>query len=240
MKVFTVVGTSGSGKTTAIEAVVAELSRRGYKVGSVKEIHFEAFAIDPVPTSNTRRHRAAGASPVTARGVHETDVLYPEKLGMKDILRHYRGCGWVALEGVDDLPVPAVICTLDKPLDNAICVSGRLGAQLEAYQGLPAFNALENPAALCDFLEANVPDYLECCDPDDPDPGVDIALKIGGKEIRMVPFVQKILRNAVLGVVGELEGYAEGAEVEVRVDGGRLRAAAPTDSTQPRKSTHNL
>ena len=34
---------------------------------------------------------------------------------------------------------------------------------------------------------------------------------------RMVPFVQKILRNAVLGVVGELEGYREGAEVEIRL-----------------------
>jgi len=217
MKVFTVVGTSGSGKTTVIEAVVAELVRRGHKVGSVKEIHFEAFAIDPVPTSNTRRHRAAGASLVTARGYHETDVLYPEKLGMKDVLWHYRDYGWVALEGVDDLPAPAVICTLDKLRGNAICVSGRLGAEMEAYQGLPAFDVLENPAALCDFLEANVPDYLECYDPDDPRPGVDVALTVGGKPVRMAPFVQKILRNAVLGVVGELEGYSEGAEVEIRL-----------------------
>jgi molybdopterin-guanine dinucleotide biosynthesis protein B len=217
MKVFTVVGTSGSGKTTTIEAAVAELVRRGYRVGSVKEIHFEAFAIDPVPTSNTRRHRAAGASLVTARGYHETDVLYPEKLPMRAILRHYRYYDWVALEGVDDLPVPAVICTLDKLRENAICVSGRLGAEMTEYRGLPAFNVLENPAVLCDFLEANVPDYLECYDPDDPDIGVDIVLTVDGKPVRMVPFVQKILRNAVLGVVKELEGYSERAEVEIRL-----------------------
>jgi len=220
MKVFTVIGTSGSGKTTVVEAVVAELTRRGYRVGSVKEIHYEAFAIDPAPTSNTHRHRAAGARLVTARGNYETDLLYPEKLAMKEILKHYRGCGWVALEGVDDLPVPAVVCTLDKLRDNAICVSGKLGAEIEEHQGLPAFNVLESPAALCDFLEASVPDYLECYDPDDPDAGADVTLKIGEKEIRMVPFVQKILRNAVLGVVGELEGYADGAEVEVRIGGG--------------------
>jgi len=217
MKVFTVIGTSGSGKTTVIESVVAELCRRGYRTGSVKEIHFEGFAIDPVPTSNTRRHRAAGASLVTARGYHETDVLYPEKLAMKEILRHYRDYDWVALEGVDDLPVPAVICTLDKLRGNAICVSGRLGAELDAYQGLPAFNVLKNAAALCDFLEENVPDYLECYDPEDPDVGVDIALTIDGKAVRMVPFVQKILRNAVFAVVKELEGYEEGAEVEIRL-----------------------
>ena len=215
MKVFTVVGTSGSGKTTTIERVVGELVRRGHRVGSVKEIHFEAFAIDPVPTSNTRRHRAAGASLVTARGYYETDVLYPEKLPMKDLLRHYKGYDWVALEGVDDLSVPAIICTPDKLRDNAICAAGKLGAG--EYQELPAFNVLENPAALCDFLEANVPDYLECYDPNDPDPGVDINLTVDGRDIRMAPFVQKILLNAVMGVVRELEGYRDGAEVEVRL-----------------------
>ena len=31
----------------------------------------------------------------------------------------------------------------------------------------------------------------------------------------MVPFVQQILRNAVLGVAGALDGYREGAAVEV-------------------------
>jgi len=215
MKVFTVVGTSGSGKTTTIERVVEELCRRGYRVGSVKEIHFEAFAIDPVPTSNTRRHRAAGASLVTARGYYETDVLYPEKLPMGDILRHYRDYDWVALEGVDDLSVPAIICTPDKLRDNAICAAGRLGGG--GYQVLPAFNVLENAEALCDFLEANVPDYLECWNPNDPDPGADINLTVDGRDIRMVPFVQKILRNAVLGVAKELEGYRDGAEVEVRL-----------------------
>jgi len=217
MKVFTVVGTSGSGKTTVIEAVVAELVRRGYQTGSVKEIHYEGFEIDPAPGSNTHRHRAAGAALVTARGNKETDVLYPEKLPMREILRHYKNYDWVALEGVDDLPVPAVICTPDKTRGGAVCVSGKLGASLEAFQGLPAFNVLEDAAALCDFLEANVPDYLECFDPGDPDPGVDIALMIGGRPVRMVPFVQRILRNAALGVVKELEGYREGAEVEIRL-----------------------
>ena len=217
MKVFTVVGTSGSGKTTVIEALVAQLVGRGYRVGSVKEIHFEAFEIDPKPTSNTRRHRAAGASLVAARGYHETDLLYPAKLPMRDILRHYGDYDWVALEGVDDLPVPAILCTPDKLRENAICVSGKFGAEIIEYQGLPAFNALENAQGLCDFLEANVPDYLECYDPNDPGPGADVALTIGGREIRMVPFVQKILRNAVLGVAKELEGYTEGATIEIKM-----------------------
>jgi len=214
MKVFTVIGTSGSGKTTTIEALIAELRNRGHRVGSVKEIHYEAFAID-TPNSNTHRHRIAGAELVTARGHCETDLLFPAQLPMQDILRHYKGYGWVALEGVEDLPVPAIICTLDKRNEQAICVSGRISTQLKEHD-LPIYNAMENPGALCDFLEANVPGYLECYDPNDPDPGVDINLTINGQDIRMVPFVQKILRNAVLGVAKELEGYREGATIEVQ------------------------
>ena len=223
MKVFTVIGTSGSGKTTTIEAVVAELRRRGLRVGSVKEIHNEAFAIDPSPTSNTHRHRAAGSELVTARGYFVTDVLYPKKLPMKEILRHYKGYDWVVLEGVDDLPVPCVICAHDvaglelKWRNDAICTAGRIGAKFEEYRRFPAYNVLEEAEQLCDYLQDNVPDYLECFDPDDPDPGMDITLSIDGVPIRMVPFVQKILRNAVLGVVSELEGYQEGKEVVLRL-----------------------
>ncbi|MCL2508453.1 MAG: molybdopterin-guanine dinucleotide biosynthesis protein MobB [Oscillospiraceae bacterium] len=223
MKVFTVIGISGSGKTTVVEAVVKLLRQRGYSVGSVKEIHYEAFAIDSSPTSNTHRHRAAGASLVTARGLKETDFLYPEKLSMKAILSQYKGYDWVALEGVSELSVPAVICAHDadglknKWTESAVCVSGKAGAELAEYNGLPAYNVLDNADGLCDFLEENVPDYLECFDPNDTDAGAGVTLTVDGKPVRMVPFVQKILRNAALGVVSELQGYKEGAEVEIRL-----------------------
>ena len=224
MKVFTVIGTSNSGKTTTIEAAVAELKRRGFRVGSVKEIHYEAFAIDPLPTSNTRRHRAAGAELVTARGYGETDMLYPGKLPMKEILRHYKDYDWVALEGVDDLCFPAIICAHDIPglelkwRGTAIAVAGRISSGQDEYKGLPIFNVLNETEELGDFLLKNVPDFLECYDPDEAASGIDITLEIDGATIRMVPFVQKILRNAVMGVVKELEGYKEGAEVVLRLD----------------------
>jgi len=40
MKAVAVNGLSRSGKTTVCEALISGLRRRGYKVGSVKEIHF--------------------------------------------------------------------------------------------------------------------------------------------------------------------------------------------------------
>ena len=72
MKIFSVCGISKSGKTTTIELLIKELIRRGYTVGSFKDIHFEQFAIDNEGT-NTYRHKQAGARPVTARGISETE-----------------------------------------------------------------------------------------------------------------------------------------------------------------------
>ena len=59
MKVFSVFGITKSGKTTTIENIIAELRKRRYSVGSVKEIHFEIFAIDTEGT-NADRHKKDG------------------------------------------------------------------------------------------------------------------------------------------------------------------------------------
>ncbi len=107
MKAIAVIGTSDSGKTAVCETIIRTLrARGGYTVGSVKEIHHAGFALDSDPTEDTGgRHRAAGSQLVTARAVHETDILYPSKLPVPEILRHYDH-DYVILEGVSDCNVP--------------------------------------------------------------------------------------------------------------------------------------
>ena len=41
----------------------------------------------------------------------------------------------------------------------------------------------------------------------------EVTLTIDGEEISMMPFVEDILRDVVLGVVSNLKGYEEGKEV---------------------------
>jgi len=158
MRIFSVIGVSLSGKTTTVEAVIRELTARGYRVGSVKEIHFEQFAMD-IPGSNTTRHREAGSLLVTARGYYETDILFQRKLGMAEILAHYDH-DFVALEGVADIPAPTIICghneeeVRERLTANAFAVSGRVAAGRDRLFGLPAVSALEDPVALTDLVEA--------------------------------------------------------------------------------------
>ncbi|MCL2695947.1 MAG: molybdopterin-guanine dinucleotide biosynthesis protein MobB [Clostridiales bacterium] len=247
MKVFSVCGISKSGKTTTIERIICELLARGYRVGSVKEIHFEAFAIDPDPASNTNRHSRAGAGLVCARGLTETSLLFPEQLPMGKILSFYEGAyDWVVLEGVSDIPIPTIVTAhgeedlREKLSDMTFCVSGRIADEIQEYHGLPAFSAVENIAALVDLIERRVYDRLpdfepECCGAcglacaelgrailagqrkrSDCVADRGVALTVNGKRVDMVPFVQKILKNAVLGVAQELNGYESGCEIEVR------------------------
>lgn len=246
MKVFSVVGITESGKTTTIENIIKELRSRNYSVGSVKEIHFEKFAIDTVG-SNTYRHREAGSQLVTARGYFETDILFQEKLRMDEILKFYNH-DFVILEGVTDSNVPKIITAhnekeiLERLDDLVFAISGKISNSLDEFEGLPVINTIDNVEKIVDLIEEKVfdklPDFPEdCCGEcgyscrqlgalilkgkarreDCVLAQSRVKLQIGGKDIEMVPFVQRVLYNTVLGVVKELKGYEEGKEITVRI-----------------------
>ncbi len=249
MKVLSVFGISGTGKTTTIENIIRELKKRRYSVGSVKEIHFEEFAID-LEGSNTDRHRKAGAELVTARGFYETDILYPSKLSVDQILRHYHH-DYVVLEGVTDRPCPRIVTArtteeIDQRIvdDYVFAISGQISNALSEYKGIPVINALTDIGKLVDLIEEKVYDILpdfpaQCCTAcgySCQELGIKILngeakredcilsnglvkLYLDGDEIEMVPFVQSILGNAVLGVVKELDGYKPGMQIKVRIEG---------------------
>lgn len=173
MKVFSIYGYTQSGKTTIAETLIEELTKRRYDVGSIKEIHFEEFNID-TPGSNTDKHKLAGATPVTARGIHETDVLYPEKLSLPDILKHYSN-EYVVCEGVTDYNLPKIISAsnvedLEKRWEQGIfAVSGRVAETLpDEYRGVPVINVLTEAEKLTDLVVEKVFDLLpdvdeKCC-----------------------------------------------------------------------------
>lgn len=64
--VISFVGWSNSGKTTLLEKLIAELKRRGYRVGTVKHIH-RPIDLDK-PGKDTYRHAQAGAEAVIIAG----------------------------------------------------------------------------------------------------------------------------------------------------------------------------
>jgi molybdopterin-guanine dinucleotide biosynthesis adapter protein len=247
MKVFSVIGITKSGKTTTVENIITELKKRRFSVGSVKEIHFEEFAMDQEGT-NTHRHKVAGSELVTARGFQETDVLYQGMLAIDEILKHYHH-EYVVLEGSRDTNCPKIITAhtieeVDERLDETVfAISGVLSNTMKEYKGIPVINATTDIESLVDFIEEKVfeklPDFpAECCSECGyagcRDFGGNILkgntkreqctimdsnvkLSMGGRQVEMVPFVQKLLNNAVLGVVKELNGYESGSPIEIKI-----------------------
>lgn len=71
-----------SGKTTLVETLVRELSRRGSKVATIKKIHEENFTIDK-EEKDTWRHAKAGASVVVAAAPKEIALIKKIKEGRR-------------------------------------------------------------------------------------------------------------------------------------------------------------
>lgn len=157
MKIISVYGYTKSGKTTTVECLIKELKRRNYTIGTVKEIHYEKFAID-MEGSNTDRHWKAGADLVTARGLYETDILFKHKLSMQEILRYYTQ-DYVILEGVTDFDVPKILCAssiedVEKRMDASVFVlSGVISNKINRYKNLPVINAVSDISRLTDLVE---------------------------------------------------------------------------------------
>ncbi|MFZ1468496.1 MAG: molybdopterin-guanine dinucleotide biosynthesis protein B [Paracoccaceae bacterium] len=73
MRVYGVIGWKNSGKTGLMERLVAEITRRGFSVSTVKHVHHDVDL--DVPGKDTHRHRIAGAREVVLASAHRYAVM---------------------------------------------------------------------------------------------------------------------------------------------------------------------
>lgn len=214
MRVIMVKGFSKTGKTTTVTALIKELRKRGYSVGTVKDIHFDGFAMDR-PGTDTYKHQQAGADRVTALGNKETDILFSRRMDIDAVLKYYKE-DFVILEGDSGADCPAILTAktqedIEKRMSsNVIAVSGIISAECTEYKGLPVINCLEEVEKMADLVEKATEKKKE---------EADVVLTIDGIEIPMVPFVKNTLKNVVVGAVKALDGYEEGKEISIKVKG---------------------
>ncbi|WP_373237645.1 molybdopterin-guanine dinucleotide biosynthesis protein B [Cohaesibacter celericrescens] len=162
-KVFGITGWKNSGKTTLITALIAELTKRGYRISSVKHAHHKCD-IDREGT-DSYRHRQAGSGEVAlvAAGVrwaimHEC-VDEQEHL-LNDILPRLAPCDLVLVEGYKTEPFPKIeVRRADanhtdplSPHDNRIvAVASDAPERLCGIQSLTVFE-LDAVAEIADFI----------------------------------------------------------------------------------------
>ena len=162
MRIIIVKGYKKTGKTTTVTRIIGELVRRGYSVGSAKEIHFEGFAMDREGTDSWC-HADAGASTVIVSGLHETDVLYQRPMEIRDMLDLYTE-DFAVIEGDIGLAAANIVTgkteeDLQKRRDeNTIAFSGVIAGERDAFDGLPAISALTDVERLVDLIEERSPE----------------------------------------------------------------------------------
>lgn len=223
MRIIMIKGYSKTGKTSTVTALVSELRRRGYTVGTVKDIHFEGYEAD-TPNTDTYKHRKAGARRVTARGTNDTSIILDRQMTIEEILKYYKE-EFVILEGDSGLKCPNIVTgrtteDLDKRMDeNTIGFTGIIAGNVndgeapavDEYKGLPVINGITEVEKMADLVEKKAKHQASATG------DIDVELTIGGEEIFMVPFVKNTIKNVVVGAVMALDGYEEGKEIVIKI-----------------------
>lgn len=159
-RVLLVVGYKKVGKTTLIEKLVPELSRRGYRVGTVKHHHSDfPVSVDSAGT-DTWRHRQAGACSVAL--ATPTDVATfrdgAKSMPLAQIIAGLGAPDIVLVEGFHEEPEAKIevladragepLCKLDPTLLAWVTPAARRGA-------VPSFDP-SDIGPLADFIEREI------------------------------------------------------------------------------------
>jgi len=157
-----IIGVSGfknAGKTTLVEKLVTELTRRGHRISTVKHAH-HSFDIDH-EGRDSFRHRKAGASEVAVVSRHRWAIIHESREetepGLSEILAKLAPCDLVIVEGykrdthdkieVRNLDLSHPRLAGDDPTVVAIAANGAIDGEL-----VPVFDR-DDVTALASFIE---------------------------------------------------------------------------------------
>jgi molybdopterin-guanine dinucleotide biosynthesis protein B len=166
-KAIAVVGTKKSGKTTTIEGLVKELTRRGYKVAAIKHVSEADFTIDTAK-KDTWRFAQAGARTIVSAAAKEIAIIEKtplETVPLEAILEKCRGNDVVLIEGLkEDVAKKKNIAKIvvARSMDEAvnalekykpiIAFSGAYSTENVDFK-IPYADGQTNPEKLADIVE---------------------------------------------------------------------------------------
>ena len=161
-KVIGVAGFKNAGKTTLVEKLVTELTRRGRRVSTVKHAH-HSFDIDH-EGRDSFRHRKAGAAEVAVVSRSRWAIIHEsrneDEPSLADILAKLAPCDLVIVEGYKrdaHDKIEARNLDLDHPKlaggDPTVIAIAANGTIADAP--VPVFDR-DNVSALASFIEAHM------------------------------------------------------------------------------------
>jgi molybdopterin-guanine dinucleotide biosynthesis protein B len=107
--VVTIIGRSRSGKTTLMEALISELSHRGYRIATIKHHSHLGFEVD-WPGKDSWRHARAGsvhviiAAPDKIASYRQLDIELP----LAEIVHEVHDADLILVEGYKEAGCPSL------------------------------------------------------------------------------------------------------------------------------------
>ncbi len=107
--VVTIIGKSGSGKTTLMEGLIPELSRRGYRIATVKHHSHSGFEVDQ-PGKDSWRYARAGSVHVIIAAPDKIASYRPlnAELTLAEIVQEVREADLILVEGYKQAGYPSL------------------------------------------------------------------------------------------------------------------------------------
>jgi len=163
--VFGISGWKNSGKTTLVQRLIEEFTRRGLVVSAIKHAH-HSFDIDH-ENRDSYKFRMAGArrTAIVSRNrwamIHE--LREEDEPSLDEILQHIGACDLVLVEGYKRHPIPKIevrnTANNDKLLSpddpNIVAVAFQAGADEIRDEILPGFH-VNDITDIADFIARSV------------------------------------------------------------------------------------
>jgi molybdopterin-guanine dinucleotide biosynthesis adapter protein len=154
--VVTLIGKSGSGKTTLMEALIPELSRRGYRIATIKHHSHSGFEVDQ-EGKDSWRHARAGSVHVIIAAPDKIASYRPLKaeLTLAEIVQEVREADLVLVEGYKQAGYPSIEVLRSEvgvELIGSPAQRFAVAADFSLATGVPCFD-LEDVSGISDLIE---------------------------------------------------------------------------------------
>ena len=205
MKIFAFVGNSNTGKTHLISQLVPELKHRGYSVAVIKHCA-HGFELD-THGKDSWNFTEAGADAVAMVSPERLAAVKPleDQPNPKSIaLKHFDTPDIVLVEGFKgdqsirkiEVLKKGISEKIESPIEDLFAIVSDFDVATEK----PLFQP-NQIGLLADQISASIVKQKSS-----------LSLDIDGHSILMNDFVQKILTNVILGMIGSLDGIKEDAK----------------------------